>query len=78
MIFERSLPEGSLSESEIIVMLQRLVARHLNEGEVIGGSLRQGTAGYRHDFEVERARGQSFCLMTNGSGTHYTATIEVA
>lgn len=76
LTFERSIPEGSLTESEVRVMLQRLVARHLTDGEVVGGSLRQGTAGYRHDFEIERARSEIFCLVTNGSGLHYTATIE--
>ena len=72
LTFERSIPEGSLSEAEVKVMLQRLVARHLTDGEVVGGSLRQGTAGYRHDFEILRARGE----MTNGSGMHYTAAVE--
>ena len=66
----------SLSESEARTMLERLAARHLTEGEIVGGSLRKGAAGYRHDFEVARSQGGVFCLMTNGSPAHYTATIE--
>jgi hypothetical protein len=76
LTFDRSIPEGALSESEVRTMLERLVARHLTDGEVVSGSLRKGAAGYRHDFEVVRAQGGAFCLMTNGSNTHYTATIE--
>jgi hypothetical protein len=76
LTFEASIPEGSLSEKEVVTMLQRLAARHLTDGEVVSGSLRHGMAGYRHDFEIERASGGAFCLTTNGSGAHYTATIE--
>ncbi len=76
LVVEREIPQGSLSEAEVKTMLQRLQARHLTDGEVVGASLRQGTAGYRHDFEINRNQGGSFALMTTGSGMHYTATSE--
>lgn len=76
LTFEREIPEGSLSEPEVITLLQRLQARHLTEGEIVSASLRKGSAAYRHDFEIQRNQSGKYILMTNGSGVHYTATVE--
>ena len=76
LTFEREIPLGSLSELEMETLLQRLAARHLTDGEVVGASLRRGSAGYRYDFEIARNTGGLFALMTPGSGMHYTATVE--
>jgi hypothetical protein len=57
-------------------LLQRLAARHLNEGEVVSASLRKNSAGYRADLEIHKSHGGRYCLMTTGSGPHYTAVIE--
>jgi hypothetical protein len=75
-VFEQSLPEGSLSAPEMETLLQRLAARHLTEGEVVAASLRKNSAGYRRDLEISQNHGGQYCLMTSGSGTHYTAVIE--
>ena len=76
LVFEKKIPLGSLSESEVETMLQRLQARHLTDCEVVGASLRKGVAGYRHDLEIHRDRRGSFALMTTGTAFHYTATVE--
>jgi hypothetical protein len=78
VVFERAIPQNSLSDAEAIVMLQRLQARHLNDGEIVSASLRQGAAGYRHDFEVQRNQGGSYGFMTTSTGRYYSATIEEA
>ena len=78
VVFERTIPQNSLSDAEAIAMLQRLQARHLSDGEIVSASLRQGTAGYRHDFEVQRNHGGSYGFMTTSTGWHYSATIEEA
>jgi hypothetical protein len=75
-VFEQSIPEGSLSEPEMETLLQRLAARHLNDGEVVAASLRKNSAGYRTDLEIRKNQGGRYCLMTSGSGAHYTAVIE--
>jgi hypothetical protein len=75
-VFEHFIPEGSLSEPEMETLLQRLAARHLSEKEVVASSLRKNSAGYRHDLEISKNPGARYCLMTTGSGAHYTAVIE--
>jgi hypothetical protein len=78
LVFERTIASNSLGDAEVTMMLQRLQARHLSDGEVVSASLRQGTAGYRHDFEVQRNHGPSYGFMTTSAGRHYTATVEEA
>jgi len=74
--FERSMPEGLLSEVEMKAVLQRLACRHLSDDEVVSASLRKNATGYRADLEIKQSHGGRFTLMTIGSGSHYTATVE--
>lgn len=65
---------GHLSEAEMVKTLERLVARHLDEDEVIAGSLRRNDPGYRHDFEVLKdTNSRAPKLWTDGTDHHYTA-----
>ncbi len=78
IVFERTIAQNSLSDAEAIAMLQRLQARHLSDREIVSASLRQGTAGYRHDFEVQKNHEGSYGFITTNAGQHYAATIEEA
>ncbi len=75
-IFERRMPEGSLTEAEMKVVLQRLACRHLSDDEIVCASLRKKAAGYRADLEIRQSHGGKYALMTTGSGNHYAATVE--
>ena len=77
-VYERSVPEGALSESEVVTLLQRLAARHLSDDEVFSSSLRKNSHGFTPHLEIGRNTGEKPALMTTGSGHHYTATIEEA
>jgi len=74
-VYERRLPEGSLSEAEVITMLQRLASRHLTDDEVVSASLRKNASAHRSDFEVLRNGGGRYALMTTGN-PHYIASID--
>jgi hypothetical protein len=76
VLFERTLPESALSEAEMEVLLQRLVAQDLNSSEIVAASLRKNAPEYRSDFEIAKNTGGKYALLTNGSGRHYTAVIE--
>ncbi len=76
-VFERAIAEGSLSESEMIVILQRLASRHLIDYEVVSSSLRKNANGYAAHLEVQRCHGKNYALMTTGSDHHYIATEEI-
>ena len=73
--FERVLPEGSLSESEIVVLLQRLSARHLDEDEIVSSSLRKNTPGYTHHLESHFDQGDRPMIRVGDSGPYYVASI---
>lgn len=77
-VFQRAVPEGALSESEVIILLQRLASRHLTDDDVVSSSLRKNADDYAVHLEVQRSRGGKYVLMTTGSGHHYIATIEEA
>ncbi len=60
VMFECEMP-GQMSESEISVTLQRLVACNLTESEVVSASLRKGSSGYSPLLErVGRGRPISY------------------
>ena len=64
-IFEGTAP-GNLHENEIERMLQRLVCRHLSDGEVVAASLRSNHRG--------QARGL-LCVNRDWKGKHYTIAV---
>ena len=73
--FEKVLPEGSLTESEIVVLLQRLLARHLDEDEVVSSSLRRNATGYASHLESHFDQGGRPMIRVGDSGPHYVASI---
>jgi hypothetical protein len=56
--FERYVPVGSMTESEVKVLLQRLAATQLTPDEVFFSSLRRGSKGRSShlDLHIDRAR----------------------
>jgi hypothetical protein len=59
-------------ENQVVVLLQRLAARHLTDDEII-----DATFGTRHDLEVlKNTDSKLYSLMTNSTDWHYVATID--
>jgi hypothetical protein len=77
-IFEKTLPESSLSEDQMIELLQRLAARHLTPNEIVRASLRPNSKEYAPLLEVHRqartAPSDRFTIMV-GENPHYAASI---
>lgn len=70
-IFEADVT-GRLGDQQIVALLQRLAARHLEPEEIIASSLPKRAAGYRGLLERnadDRGRGP----ITVGHGTFYLA-----
>ncbi|MBR0695144.1 hypothetical protein [Bradyrhizobium lablabi] len=57
-------------ESRVILLLERLAARHLTDNEIV-----DATFGARTDLEIHRDKrlGEPTMLMTAGSDHHYVA-----
>jgi len=72
-VFEQAIPAGSLTDQEMVALLQRLASRHLSDGEVIASSLNKNTRGHAPYLEVRRDH-RSFA--TTGSRFCYTAAVE--
>ncbi len=72
--FETRLPAGSLSEREIIVLLQRLSARHLDEDEIVSSSLRRNATGYTRHLESQIDQGGRRPTITVGDNPCYVAS----
>ena len=75
-LYERKIRLGTMSESEMTTLLQRLAARHLDFDEVIDSSLRKNAKGCSDHFEVRKITGRKRGLGTTATGHHYTATVE--
>ena len=73
-IFEKVLPEGYLSESETVILLQRLVARHLDEAEIVSSSLRHTGPGYTPHLEAQIDHSHHPTIRV-GSSTYYVASL---
>jgi hypothetical protein len=67
---DEAVLRGQLSETEVRALLQKLVARHLDEDEIRSASQRKGTDFKRSDFEIHRDGKR---LYTNGTDVHYVA-----
>jgi len=74
-VFTRTVPRWSLSESEMIRLLQRLASRHLTVDEVVSASLRKNADAYATHLEVQRNYGGKYAFMTTGSGHYYSAIV---
>ncbi len=75
-VFTRTVPKRSLSEREMIRLLQRLTSRHLTDDEVVSSSLRKNADDYASHLEVQQNHGEKYALMTTGSGHYYSVIVE--
>ena len=73
--FEKLLPIGSLTERGVVVLLQRLSARHLDEDEIISSSLRPNAKGYTSHLEYQDGRGGRRSTISVGGNPYYVASI---
>jgi hypothetical protein len=76
--FEADLPLGSLSEREMVVLLQRLACRHLSEEEIVDASVRKSSV--RHNpipLEIEReATAERFSMSIGHNPYYYIASAQ--
>ncbi len=73
-LFTKELPLGSLSEGQMISLLQRLVSKHLNEDEIVAASLRRNSkikASHLEPHVDSRAKGRY--TITVGQNPFYVA-----
>ena len=75
--FEKLLPVGSLSESEIITLLQRLAAKHLDEDEIVSSSLRRNASGYRSLLEPQHDRGKHRTISVHAARAYFASILDV-
>ena len=73
-IFEKVLPEASLSESETVILMQRLLATHLDQAEIVSSSLRHTGAGYTSHLEPQIDHSHHPMIRV-GSSTYYVANL---
>ena len=74
-VYERIIPYGSVSRSTMILIIQRLAARHLDDDEVVDSSLRKNAKEYLNHLEVQENTGGTPAIITMGTGHPYTASI---
>jgi hypothetical protein len=68
-----------MSEPEMLTLLQRLVARHLDEDEVVDSSLRQNWPGYASHFNHRRSTDGNYGVTLEvGHDRYYIAAYEVS
>jgi hypothetical protein len=75
--YQHRIPENSMTEAEVIALLQRLASRHLDIEEVISSSLRTDAPRYSKLLEPVVSRGGKYVIAI-GNHFHYTAAIEDA
>ncbi len=62
------------SQKQVTALLQRLVARHLTEREIINACLRKGSADYSAELEPS-IRNDKRLIISVGTNPNYVATI---
>jgi len=72
LVFERPIPAGSLTDQEVIALLQRLASRYLDEDQIVDSSLNKVTTGYAPYLEVVGSAGR---FGISGNKFTYTATV---
>lgn len=75
-LFMKELPLNSLSEGQMVSLLQRLVSKHLNEDEIVAASLRRNSKKYAPHLEPlidRRAKGRY--TITVGQNPYYVARV---
>jgi hypothetical protein len=74
-VFERKLPLGFLSETEMIQLLQRLYCKHLDIDEIINASLRKNAKDYASFLEHDKeAKADRFSISV-GHNPWYIASV---
>jgi hypothetical protein len=74
-VYDHRLPIDSLSESEVLTLLQRLASRHLTPEEIISASLRKGAPGYSSLLEPVPDHGGRYAVSV-GNICRYTASVD--
>jgi hypothetical protein len=70
--YETELPLGSLTEGEMVVLLQRLACRHLSEDDIVDASVRKSSK--RHNpvpLEIDKESTAERFSMSVGHNPHY-------
>jgi hypothetical protein len=74
-VYDHRLPIDSLSEAEVLTLLQRLASRHLTPKEIISASLRRDAQGYSSLLEPMPDHGGRYSVAV-GNVCRYTASVE--
>lgn len=72
--FEKVVPVGRVSENAVVVLLQRLASKHLDEDEIVSSSLNRAAAGRTRHLEPQRGEGNPRTI-TVGEGQYYVASV---
>lgn len=75
VIFSDQIPQGVLSKTGVIKLLQRLAARHLTPDETIAATLRRNARRYRPLLEPHIDAGAKAYVVSVGENPHYTARV---
>ncbi len=73
--YERSLPIGSMSESEIVQLLQRLACKHLEFDEIVNASARKNAEYYAPHLEQEKEASADHFSISVGHNPWYVASV---
>ena len=76
--YQKILPAMDLSDIQMILLLQRLVSRHLTDDEIVACSRKSGTVGYSpflNPLIGSRANLAERFVISVGGKTHYKASI---
>jgi hypothetical protein len=74
-IFDRTIPVGMISDSELKVLMQRLACRHLSDAEIVAASLRRNSEGYSPLLELSVTSAPGQHVICSGDNPHYIASI---
>jgi len=72
--FQQTLSESFLPDARIIVLLQRLLSRHLTAKDIIGGSTTLRDPFHNRLFETRREIVDGGVSITVGENPYYVAT----
>ena len=74
-MYERTLPLGYLSESEMIQLLQRLSCKHLDLDEIVNASLRKNAKHYASNLEHDKETTAQHFSISVGHNPWYVASV---
>ncbi|MBM3565746.1 MAG: hypothetical protein FJX42_06500 [Alphaproteobacteria bacterium] len=73
--FQKTIPISSISEREVVAMLQRLTSKYLDEDEICSASIKQTAPGYSVLLEPQYDRGGKRRTITVGHSPFFVAYI---